>query len=797
MAQISSAQAQANLNENPFPNENVDPEKKKKKAFGEKVAKAIYAKGVFDETLSGRRANISINRAYARGAQDPNMYKPMINNALDNPGDKSWINISWAIESPAPVAVSRLLGRFMNIDLKCQARSIDSSANSQKMKARDEYFGKMIQARDIANLEKEFGVELKKPKGFIPEDEDALNMHMEMDFRLPIEVGMEELIDFTFKYNSWVEKYPRCQRDLIENKKAAVRWFYDENNNIKVRYVDIENLIHSYTDDPYYNDIEYAAEVVYITIRELRKLSNGGLSEDALFQIAKMGAGQYGNPQWMYGDVWNANGYYQNYEYRFDDYRIQVLDFVYYTTDVYKYEKKKTKQGNNYFFKKKFNYVAPERSQYFEEMVEKQIEMEYEGMWVIGTEYMVKYGRSRNITRPSREGKLSPIVLKKFIIVEPGLLKGYSKSLIELVIPNLDNIQLAALRKRHLIAEAIPPGMYVDYDSVNEIAIAMGETPKSIINIFKQKGILFGRSKDINDNQNYGKPAEFMMNGIGDALRPFNEIIQTEINTIYTYWGINTPVDQMQPDKRSLIGLEKMQLLESNNATRELFEAYSYGILNRSGKIISRMLQDKVRFNGGLDQYESVIGDLAVKSIGFVPADMTQVEFGIFIEALPDGAEMQQLLMDLQKSVDSGEIGYEDGLEVRNIMNLKKAAWVLGYKKKKRKEREMQEFAQKEQITAQREQASAIAAAEAQKMKDESATMSEIAVINAQKEADKELELVKRTTEIQVADRKGLWEIKKIEAAREGNFEDTSGLPTAPDPKIFNNPLEATTRVME
>jgi len=796
MLNYSLPQIQEKIKANPFPNEDIDPTVKASDEFGLRMANAIYWNGIRDENVTKRRSNIAVNRAYSRAQQDIDQYKPLLDAALDNKGDKSWMNIDWSIESPAPLIVKRLLGRFMNIDLKLYCNSMDANSRTARSKARDEFFGKMIQERDAKQFEAEFGVPVERPKGFVPGNDEELDLYMDMEFRLPIEIAMEELIDYTYNDNDWKEIHPRILRDLIENNKTAIRLYYDENNNIRMRYVDIERLIHPYTEDPFYNDVEYVGESIMLTIRDIRRLSDGKLTDKQLFEIAKMYSNKYGNPSWAFGEHWNYSGIYNGVNYNYEDYRIECLDFVFYTTDVYTYVKKESKDGKVFFDKKSKGYTPPERSNYKYDVLPKPVECEYEGLWVCGSGYMVKYGKSKNITRLNKDGKMSSKVLKKFKIVEPGLNKGVSKSLLDQIRPNLDTIQLAVLRKRHFLAEAIPPGLSIDWDSLMEVSTGLKMNPLEVVKMFKQKGLLFTKSRDVNDNQNLSRPVEFMTNGIGDAIRPFMDMIVQETNLIYSNLGLNTPADAMQPDKRSLIGLEKMALLESNNATRELYEGYAYGIFERAGLVISRMIQDKVRFNGGLSQYEPVIGQFGVKAIEFIPEDMTMAEFGIRVEALPDAAEVQELRIDVQKAVDSGEIGIDDKMEILSIMNTKKAARILAYKKRKRAEQAMQEEAQRKQMEAMVNQQSIQAAAEAEAMKAQAKAQAEAMVEQAKLAADKERIELNKLKALAEIDRKGYWELRKIEEAKKMSGGEID-IPNIQDPKVGSNPVEAATRVLE
>ena len=195
-----------------------------------------------------------------------------------------------------------------------------------------------------------------------PKTTEEIDMYMDMDYREPIEISFEEIIDYEMYRNDWESIKHQVIRDIVENNLGVVRRYWDENNDIRLRWVDIQNYITSYTEDPRHKDVEYQAELHEITIRELRRLSEGSLSEEELFQIAHDAANRNENYNWIYGNQYNYTGEYNGQEYSYDDYRIQVLDFVYYTTDLKVYEKKHKKNGGYYMNKKDIDYSPPQRS---------------------------------------------------------------------------------------------------------------------------------------------------------------------------------------------------------------------------------------------------------------------------------------------------------------------------------------------------------------------------------------------------------------------------------------------------
>lgn len=783
----TSVQSQLDLsNKNPFPNENIDPKIKGSDKFGLKVAKAIYYQSRYTDALTQRSVRIKDNRDYASGRQDTAKYKKILDPEIENAGNTSWLNISWAISSPAQKFVSLLVGDMINQEYKNQFNAVDAKARSRREQARDEYIGKMVRAKDNAEFEKEMGVKLESDEGFIPKDIEELDMYMDMSWKESIEIAMEEIVDWTFYDNDFERLKPRIIHDLVENNIGALRLYWDENKNIRLRYVDIAGLVTSYSGDPYYNDTEYEGELMKITIRELRNLSNGKLTDKELFKIAEMFAGKLGNKTWDFTYGYDAYDW-GNTAMSFDDYRIEVLDFVYYTTDINTYGQTIRDNGRVYFEKRGINYTKPEKSRHKEEVIQKKVEQSYCGLWVVGTDYMALYGREKNITRPKKEGRPSPKILHKFLIVEPNKRYGSSNSFIDIIRPNIDEIQIFVLKIRHFVAESVPPGMAIDWHSLNSIHTdGQGDWhPLKQMKLFKQTGILlFDRSGDDGTLEN-GKPFEFLQNGLGDGLRPFFDGINFQLQQIASNTGLNDAKDGTRPDKDALVGIQKLQIIASNNITRELYTAFSKGLFERAGTVISRMVQDKIQFGGGLGQYIDIIGRGGVQALTFIPEDLALADLGIKTEALPTGEELQDILNAIQAAVENKEIRYEDAAEIKS-MSPKKATKFLRFRKKKYKEEEMAELTEREAITTQREQASVAASAEKEKIKLAAEAESKKIVLAEEYRLKSEFEKLQAANLIALEKVKTEGRLQEIKLAAETDLDRSkSENPLVPQPKVF------------
>lgn len=761
--------------DNPFPNEQVDPKIKRSKEFGMKVARAILYRHNFYSSATNKVAKIQENRYYASGRQDVNKYKPRLDPYMDSQNALSHVNIDWSIEPVCPKVINQLIGGMINQDHRIQVNSIDPQSKINKEKQRDKYYANIIREEQLTELEQQAGAQLFPKEENAPKTSEEIDMYMSMDYREPIEISFEEIIDYEMYRNDFNMIKNQVIRDIVENNLGVVRRYWDENNDIRLRWVDIQNYITSYTEDPKHSDVEYQGELHEVTIRELRRLSDGTLSEEELFQIAQDAANRNENYNWIYGNQYNNAGEYNGQEYSYDDYRIQVLDFVYYTTDLKVYEKKKKKNGGYYMNKKDVNYTPPERSNRKKERIDKEYQMSYGGMWAVDANKMVYYGKSKNIVRPEDPTgikSIDPRMIKDFIVIEPNIRGGQSTSLVDIMKPTLDEMQLLVLKMRHILAEVAPPGASIDVSALNNLQLGTdGVTPTEVISMWKNKGILIYDGEDDSGNPMNRKPIEEMLNGVQGALVPLVNQWMFKLETLRTTTGINDAADGSSPDKDALVGIQKLRIISANNATREIYQAYLEGILQPVGSALVPMIKTKIQYLDGVQEYQNVISREGVRAIEFTPKAVSLCRLGIKVEALPNAEDIQILDANIQRSLDSQEIRLEDAIEVRRIMNPKKAERYLIYRRKKYQEEKMKEFQQKEQMTSQREQQAAMAAAEAEKVKEAARAEREIAVKEAELRFKMELDDHQTKNKIQIVDREGYWKERHIEEAE--TAEDT------------------------
>lgn len=790
MSKYTEGQLREKLKQNPFPVTTLDPKIKSKKSFGMSIAKNIYYKGLVEDHSSNRRIIAQENRDYAANRQDINKYKPLLDAQIDNDGDESYMNISWDIQTPGKKFVDTIVGDMMNQDHKIQFNAIDNYSKKQITKARDDYYGAIVRRRHLEEIEQMSGLVLEKRGGFNPSSKEEVDVYMEMEFKQAVEIGMESIVDYILYDNEWETKVSkRVIRDFVENNKGAVRLFFDKNNKVCLRYVDAPlNYYASATDESDHSDTEYQAEKVLMSIGDLRKRDiKGEVTEKQWFEIAKSCSNKYGNASWRFGNSYSSTNEYGGNPYSYSDYRVEVLDFVFYTTDDRTYTEQDDKFGNRHISRRDYGYKKPKKSKKNIEVINKEIEMSYEGLWLPNSEILLGYGRTKNILRPmGKDGKsVSPKLIRRYVYFEPNLRNGSSTSFVRTIMPNLDTIQLLVLRKRHIIAEMNPTGVAVDVSGIADVMAALEEEdPMKIVKLYKQKGILFYSRTDVNGDPVNGTPIHELGNPFAQALIGIDNAIINEIESIRSNGGINDARDGSSPDKDALVGIEKMRLLASNNTTREIYKAFTDGIFAKAGKCAARMVQCKVEYNNGISEYDNIIGEQGVKSIEFAKS-ITMAQLGVKVEALPTDDQIESLLKVLDMSLANKEIRVEDHLEIKRISNVKKAERLLIYRKKVYAAEKMEEFKQKEEITAEREKSSAMAAAEAQVVKDESKAKSQMQIDDNKNKNEMEKIAFQTNEDLKIIDREAYWKEELLEKQINSDAPVRSGISM---PKVQQNP---------
>ena len=719
-----------------YPNPMSSKEDKEQKEFGIQYFKKMYAdwNGDNNSLLNIKSQRYDRTREYSRGLQSINKYKNLINSS----GDTSYLNLDWTVIPIISKFVDVLVGSLTNQDYKVLCNSIDSVSTEKRKE------DKMNMATDImikgfaAQLTEASGIPMGSAEGS-PETNEELELHMQLNYKQATEIALEQGIELAFSINDWDEISRRLIRDLVDINIAAAKTFLDA-NGIGIRYVDPKYLVTSHSTHPDFKDLLHVGEIRQVTIQELKRLAGTQFTEKEYNDIAQSYASKNGNPTSLTSST----------------IVVDILDAEFKSVDVMHYEKKENKYGNTTINKKNSKYKVPKKSKYKREQIKPQIETWYSGIWIIETDYIFNYGLKENMLRPKNNLART---LGSYTVYSPDHSILDTKSLVERMIPFADQIQLIHLKMQQLIAKTRPKGMAIEVGSIEGVSKGEGGTftPLEVQDIYEQTGNLYYRLQDDSGDPMHARPIQELSGGAGQYLQELMASYNYNLERIRDVSGINEVRDGSAPSNDALVGVQKLALLASNNATRGINHAYIHlmeGVANRT----ALALQDLVKYKGAYSGYISAIGETNMKTVN-ITKEISPIEVGIKIEALPDEIELELLEQNIQQSLAQKELRLEDGIMIRNVKNIKLANQLLILRRKKYMQEQMQQAQQQSQMNAESQQQSAIIQAEVAMKAEQMKQQGEMQIKQlefqlkeqfAQSEHQRQLNIIERQGEIKL-----------------------------------------------
>ena len=710
-----------------FPSQVASDQEKMSPAYGLQVGRAIQ-----NEWFDGNQGSVRFRsnqdsfhslRLYARGEQPIQKYK----DELSINGDLSYLNLDW---KPVPI-----LSKFVDIVVNGIAdRSFDIKAYSQDpygVEKRTKYMDSIIrdmQTKELNDYAAEaFGINLyENDPAALPESKEELELHMQLSYKQGIEIAEEVAINTLLDGNKYDLIKRRVYHDLTTIGIGAVKNTFSESEGVLVDYVDPANLVYSYTESPYFEDIYYVGEVKTIPISELKK-QYPSLTQEDLDKIKGSGS------QNLTGS-WNRSEINDNY---YDSNTVQILYFNYktYMNEVYKI--KETATGAEKVILRDDQFNPPADAEGFAK-ASRSLEVLYEGAIVLGTSILLEWGIAENMMRPKSDYNK---VKMNYSIVAPRMYKGRIESIVSRCTGFADMVQLTHLKMQQVLSKMMPDGVYMDADGLAEIDLGNGTNynPQEALNMFFQTGSVIGRSFTQEGDMNPGKvPIQPLQTGAG------GQKLQTLIQT-YNYYlqmirdvtGLNEARDGSSPDARALVGVQKLAAANSNTATRHILDAGLF-LTADVAEGLSLRISDILEYSPSRDAFIQKIGGFNVATLDEL-TELHLYDFGIMLELSPDDEEKGMLENNIQTALSAGLIDLEDAIDIREVKNLKLANQLLKLRRKKKLERDQQMQQQNIQAQAQANAQAQQVAAQAEVQKDQALfqTKAQLEQMKAQLEQQK------------------------------------------------------------
>ncbi len=673
-----------NVGANPnsaFPSQVVSDIEKNTPEYGSQVGRAIESEW-FNQGGTGSRFSTNYNRfhtlrLYARGEQPVQKYKDEL--AIN--GDLSYLNLDW---KPVPV-----ISKFVDIvangitekKYEISAYAQDPESIQKRTKYATSIMEDMAAKEEMMMLQENLGVNgfSTSDPASLPETKEELSLHMQLDYKQSVEIAEEEVINYVLDKNKFDEVRKRFNYDLTVLGIGAVKTTWNKSNGVKADYCDPANMVYSYSEDPNFEDIYYVGEVKSVSIPELKK-QFPNISQEDLKRIESMP----GNKEYISG--WRG----------YDENTVQVLYFEYKTYNNQVFKIKQGPNGLEKVIQKDDNFNPPESDTF--KKVSRSIEVLYSGAKILGSNIMLQWELSENMTRPY--GDTSKVEMN-YVICAPRMYNGKIDSVVSRITGFADMIQLTHIKIQQVIARMVPDGVFLDVDGLAEVDLGNGTTynPAEALNMYFQTGSVLGRSLTQDGELNRGKIPiqELNSSNGGGKISSLVSIYQYYLQMIRDVTGLNEARDGSAPSKDALVGLQKMAANQSNVATRHILQASCYLTL-RACENISRRVADSLEFPLTENALVNSISKFNTATLHEI-SNLNLHDFGIFLELEPDDEEKAQLEQNIQIALQSGGIDLEDVIDIRRVKNLQLANEMLKDRRKKKVAAAQQ--AQQQNIQAQ------------------------------------------------------------------------------------------------
>jgi hypothetical protein len=726
-----------------FPDPLADTETKKTKDYGLKYAKAIesqWGKITSATSLYGKRNVVfDRNRDYANGTQDTNIYKKLLRSLNPNDGDGSLMNLDYTPVPILPKFVRVVVNKILSRNPYPNLEAVDPLSSSEKNNKKRKIEIQIEAKKQLQQLKKETGMVIGTNPDELPDSLEEAEILLGTNVKTDAEIAAQIGTNMTLSWNDFNDNtLRRCVNDLVSLGMAVVKRSNDPNEGIKTDYVDPARFIHSYTEDPGFNDMVYAGHIKTITIQELKRIAGHELQEEDFEKIANSVKNKEGNNS----SVFNKHSYNQRMmrqEYGYDEYMVDVLDFEFISVDCIYFEEKENRFGNTNFFMKGFDYEEKQGSVFDRKPHKMEIATVYGGSFIMdGCDLMFNYGMVRNI--PKNIHDISKARLS-YSVTATNIRDMMPKSMVDGCTGFADMLQLTHLKIQQAIAKAKPDGLIIDIEGLENVQLGKGGElqPLDLHDIYEQTGVFYYRSK--NPEGGFQNPP---VREIGNSIRNINELIglyNHYLRMIRDATGINEMMDASTPKGDTLVGVQQNAIAAGNNAI--------YDITNASMVLYKRVCEDIVKCVQILPpdsvlyrMYENAIGKENMSVLSSFK-DLPMYNFGVQIVKEMEDQDKAYLEQNIQMSLQQKEIDIEDSIAIRNMKDINQAERLLVVRRKKRMAKQQEMAMQNSQAQAQSAQQAAQMAAQAKMQEMQMEAQLEAQQLQLKNQLEAQLEQVK------------------------------------------------------
>ena len=664
-------------------------------------------------------------RLYARGEQDTKIYKDLLG------GDEAtYTNYDWRPVQILPKFVKLITNQMSERLFNVKAEATDKFSTDLKDTHRKNLENIMMSKPIVKEAKDTLGVDLTPDNvEDYPDTQEEIDLFMKMKYKPAIEIAAEEALQYTLDLNDYPETQAKVIEDVVTIGLGAIKHDTHPTKGITVKWVDPANLVYSYPVHRNFKGVHYYGEVERMTIHDVQIMSGNKFTKDELKDMASS------TSQWS-----RFQGNTQDqYQYREDDLEnlmVDVLHFTFRSTNTLTHKKKYQANGGFKMTRKESTFGKKDPSYKGYDVTKKQIDVWYKGSIIVGSDKIFNYGLCENMIRP--KGLLNKTA-PNYILYAPDLYQNRTRSLVETVIPYIDQVQQIHIKLQQLIAKARPNGIFIDVDGLNEISMGEGGanlTPLELIKIYDETGNVLGSSTSNSGEYSHGgrEPIRELKNGIVDGLDRLINAYNHYINLIRDAIGIPAGADATMPHPDTLVGVQEQVALNSNTATRHILDSI-LNITERLGEGLALRISDIFKYSDLKEVYINAIGKINVEILKALE-DYHLHDVGINIMLKPDAQETQHLENNISMALQQQLITLDDAIDIRSLSNIKLANQLLKIRRMRREKEKKQHEIEVAEVQGKAQAEAAERAAQAKQMEIQAKSQADLMLVKAKSEAN-------------------------------------------------------------
>lgn len=695
-----------------FPSHFVSPAIKETKEYNIAWAEAALAAEARGESCSLFRNikdefDFSENRAFARGNQSIDQYKPILGVRKKTKRDPNYVSykvLDWSILPILPKFVNLLVGRLLSQNNDVGVNAVDKNALDDRRKMRTNLQEYIINKPLLDSITAATGMQFSPPiqDGSVPPPEGLgqIDTYMQMFYKERYCVVLQDWLKILNEQDNYQEILKDIAYDLVEVRIAATKT-YRVGRRIKRRRCIPERMRVGACQKDNFEDAPWVYEEWDLTIGELKEIAGGQFTEEEYKDIAEKATGiswgsvDYRDPMYQLGYPWDKS-------------KVTIQDMVYFSPNDNIYQVKKTNYGNVSVYDKDFDWWADLRSKgvdekKFNENNENKVIIQptndqYQIMWIRKTKYAFNYGKSKDMLK--NESDIGTVI-------GPYCIQSLKDCIVSLAKPIVNNIQINWLQYQHHAAKSRPAGLSIEIGALQDISLsgAAGETltPKQVLELYFDTGIQLWKIKDASGRVMNKPPVAELGGGISEAMVQHWQNIVNGIDLLKAQIGENDLTDASTPSGE--IGKAIGAMAVGNMRDAQKFLHFGYDQLNIGTHKRTVMHISGMAANGLAPDYTQALGEDAV-ALTALMSDIGFHEYGYYLQkqATP---EMKAMLQGFcNNGITAGSLYEEEAFEIMNEPNIFRAIDLL-------KQYRQQKLKQKQQESVSVAQAQADATADA------------------------------------------------------------------------------------